>query len=77
MWLLRAKACKLERFDAGKSIPEYAILSHTWNRQEISFEDLNAYHDIREDDFELEGHQGIRKLLGFCGIAIARGVEYV
>lgn len=40
MHLLNARTRKLETF-VGKSIPPYAILSHTWTDDEVTFQDLN------------------------------------
>ncbi|KAF2624557.1 HET-domain-containing protein [Macroventuria anomochaeta] len=44
-------------------IPPYAILSHTWNGQEVAYKDLQSHKDIGEVDAKLKG--GYRKLF-FC-----------
>jgi len=61
MRLLNVKTRKLEEF-FGDSIPPYAILSHTWGKQEVSLQDLSR-----------EGHQqkqGYGKIEGCCRQAI-------
>ncbi|KAI4910125.1 hypothetical protein J4E90_007556 [Alternaria incomplexa] len=61
MRLLNVNTRKLEEF-FGDSIPPYAILSHTWGKEEVSLQDLSR-----------EGHQqkqGYGKIEGCCQQAI-------
>jgi hypothetical protein len=46
MRLLNAQLLKLEGF-YGDNNPPYAILSHTWEKEEATFNDLQKVH--RED----------------------------
>jgi hypothetical protein len=39
MWLLNATTLKLESF-LGSESPEYTILSHTWEDEEVTFQDI-------------------------------------
>ncbi|KAK1761565.1 hypothetical protein QBC47DRAFT_419894 [Echria macrotheca] len=55
MWLIRVSDYTLHEFLPGK-IPEYAILSHTWGSDEVSFRDMD------------ERPRAARKKLGFCKI---------
>ena len=41
MRLLNAKTLSLQEFHPGQE-PEYAILSHTWDAKEITYEDIAA-----------------------------------
>src|SRR5271155_2971591 len=41
MRLLNSKTLKLEEFPESE-IPKYAILSHTWGKDEISFQDMQT-----------------------------------
>jgi len=41
MRLINTYTCSLERF-TFPNVPEYAILSHVWGAEEVSFEDFNA-----------------------------------
>jgi hypothetical protein len=47
----------------GDQIPPYAILSHTWDGQEVTFKDLRNHRDVKEVDAKLKG--GYQKLF-FC-----------
>jgi hypothetical protein len=47
----------------GDKIPAYAILSHTWDGQEVSFQNLENHNDIKDVDTKLKG--GYQKLF-FC-----------
>ena len=39
MWLLNVDTRELEAFE-GRNIPLYAILSHRWEDEEVSFDDI-------------------------------------
>lgn len=41
MRLLNTQTLKLERF-LGSNIPSYVILSHTWEEEEVSLQDLSS-----------------------------------
>jgi len=43
MWLVNCTTLKLEDF-IGSNIPKYAILSHTWEEEEVTFHELDQYH---------------------------------
>lgn len=68
MRLLNIKHLRLEFF-ASTDIPAYAILSHTWAQEEVSYADFGAAKD--------NAGEGWRKILGCCKVAAARGFEYV
>jgi hypothetical protein len=44
MWLLEATSLKLHWFHNGAA-PRYAILSHTWGDEEVTFQELKAYNE--------------------------------
>jgi hypothetical protein len=50
-------------------IPPYAILSHTWEGQEVAYKDLRNYKDIQEVNANLKG--GYRKIF-FCAAQAKR-----
>jgi hypothetical protein len=55
-------------------IPPYAILSHTWEGQEVAYKDLRDYKDVREVDAKFKG--GYRKIF-FCAEQAQRdGLDY-
>ncbi|KAI1342864.1 heterokaryon incompatibility protein-domain-containing protein [Xylariaceae sp. FL0016] len=90
MRLLNAKTEQLKQFFDDK-IPWYAILSHTWQNDEVEFKDINpghcAWHVPRtqkERDAQLydfisryRAKQGYGKILGCCRQALADGFEWV
>jgi hypothetical protein len=41
MWLVNCRTLKLEQF-VGSNIPKYAILSHTWEKEEVRFQELDV-----------------------------------
>jgi hypothetical protein len=67
MRLLNARTRKLEEF-FEKDIPNYAILSHTWGKEEIIFKDFDA---------ELGPRRSSTKIDGCCAQALTDGLDYV
>ena len=72
MRLLHTSPIQLSSFDDDASIPSYAILSHTWGDDEISFNDLLHYTES-----ELNGSEGYHKIRSCCALAASDGHEYV
>ncbi|UKZ53258.1 hypothetical protein TrVGV298_007050 [Trichoderma virens] len=54
----------------GNDIPQYAILSHRWESDEISYQDM---HDTKKH----ENKQGFRKISQFRQLALRDGYKYV
>lgn len=69
MRLLNATTHVIEEFVEG-SIPLYAILSHTWGRDEVSFRDI---HDLRF----ARTKYGFAKILHTCNQALSNHLQYV
>ena len=69
MRLLNTKTLKLHRF-LGDEIPKYAILSHTWGKDEVLFQDMSK---PAEQLAELTGYA---KLWNCCAEANANKLEY-
>lgn len=63
MWLINTRTLVLQEF-FGDSIPPYAVLSHRWTDDEISFTD---FREGRRKD-----STGYRKIVDFCEIAVSR-----
>jgi hypothetical protein len=71
MRLLNNSSLRLESF-FDSAIPEYAILSHTWGKEEILFDDI---HDSTKP---LPIHKkGFAKLQGSCDQARRDGYGYI
>ena len=68
MRLLNTTTRKLEEF-GGNNIPLYAILSHTWGKNEITFQDIEG-----GDAEEKVGYEKVRKT---CSRAADDGFKYV
>ena len=68
MRLLDATTCQLREF-FGDKIPNYAILSHTWEEEEVSFHDLKDGKGPRL--------MGFVKIQGCCNQAATDGFQYV
>ena len=71
MRLLRTKDLGFEEF-LGEEVPKYAILSHTWEQEEISYQEMNK---SREDE-SIRLRLGYKKILYFCTHAAIAEIEY-
>ncbi|KFA56184.1 hypothetical protein S40293_00210 [Stachybotrys chartarum IBT 40293] len=71
MRLLNTTTLQLESHDV-EAQPRYAILSHTWERDEVLYHDMTA-----ASDDVWRGRQGAAKVLGFCDIAKKHGFDLV
>ncbi|KAF5346939.1 hypothetical protein D9758_010162 [Tetrapyrgos nigripes] len=71
MRLLNTDTLNLFEFP-GSHIPPYAILSHTWGKEEITFQDIQS--SSRD---ALRRKAGFSKLQSCCNLARAHGFEYV
>ena len=67
MRLLNSTTLKLHEF-IGSQIPPYAILSHTWDKEEVSCQELSAGTAVEKKGFE--------KIKRCCEIAAGDGFEY-
>ena len=68
MRLLHVTTLSLSEF-AEHDIPPYAILSHRWEQEEVSFQDMNGR--------DAENKAGFQKIKNFCRTAAEDGFEYV
>ena len=70
MRLINVKTLGLEEF-LGDDVPRYAILSHTWGSEEVSFPWFNVNGPHRNHDFA-----GYKKVLQCCAQAERDGYRY-
>jgi Heterokaryon incompatibility protein (HET) len=68
MRLLNTESMRLEEFH-GSNIPPYAILSHTWGKEEVSFQDL-----VGGDATKL---RECKKIIGCRNQAVSDGYRYI
>ncbi|KAH8800328.1 heterokaryon incompatibility protein-domain-containing protein [Xylogone sp. PMI_703] len=71
MRLLNVKTFEFEEFigKVGNGIPLYAILSHTWDIEEVSFEDYVGQ--------QCKSKKGYNKIYNCCRVAESEGFQYV
>lgn len=67
MWLLNTRSLKLRAF--VEHIPDYVILSHTWDQEEVTFDDIHRPQATRM--------AGYAKIKGCCEIAVRDGFEWI
>lgn len=71
MRLLNAATRRLEYFNSECDVPgDYAILSHTWGEEEVSFDDVRCGEGVSEKI-------GDRKIALSCLQALQDGLRYV
>ena len=66
--MLDTSTYKLHEY-LGHDIPPYGILSHRWENEEVTFQDLR--HGLGPE------RQGWRKIVGCCKHAIGDRIDYV
>ncbi|KPM43891.1 hypothetical protein AK830_g2661 [Neonectria ditissima] len=71
MRLLNARTLEVEFF-AGSDVPGYAILSHTWGKEEVTLEDIQRCSQV-----EATALERYSKLRGSCETAISLGLDYI
>jgi hypothetical protein len=75
MRLLDVHSLKLKQFigDVGDGVPEYAILSHVWGDDEVSFQEMNDnIHISRAPE-----RKGLEKIFQVCDKAKSDGHDWV
>ncbi|KNB04411.1 hypothetical protein FOXG_19287 [Fusarium oxysporum f. sp. lycopersici 4287] len=73
MWLLDAKSVRLVSFANQEEIPPYAILSHTWTNEEVSFRDIMSV----DTGTNLATMAGWFKIKNACRLTLSFGLSYV
>ncbi|OTA96198.1 hypothetical protein M434DRAFT_393057 [Hypoxylon sp. CO27-5] len=67
MWLINCQSRHLEEF--VKDVPAYAILSHTWGEEEVTFSDMS-------DPGKAETKDGFKKIRATCRVALEQDLKY-
>ncbi|KAK0112792.1 hypothetical protein ONS95_014525 [Cadophora gregata] len=67
MWLINTTTIQLEEF-FGSDTPRYAILSHTWEEEEVSFQEFGSQSSVLK--------KGWSKITKTCTKALRHGYEY-
>ena len=71
MRLLHSATETLTSFDTDGSIPPYAILSHRWEDDEVTFQEVNS------QDPAVKKKKGYRKIRQACSRAQQQGIAWV
>ncbi|KAI1775746.1 HET-domain-containing protein [Hypoxylon cercidicola] len=71
MRLLNSNSLRLESFE-GEVKPQYAILSHTWGKEEVLFEDVE-----NRENLNWQCKSGFTKVQGSCRQASLDGYDYI
>ena len=75
MWLIDTKTFALqERLQAFFKEEGYAILSHRWEGQEISFEQYTSHIPSLSSEKALPTRQ-LQKIRGACQTAVSQGLK--
>jgi hypothetical protein len=69
MWLVNATMLKLHQFSES-NIPQYSILSHTWEDEEVTFQELVL------PSSRVESKKGYLKIKQTCIRALEHGIQY-
>ena len=69
MHLIDTEKLKLKEF-TGRQIPKYAILSHTWDKEEV------LYRDMVRGDEATRAMKGYGKIVRTCAKARRHGLEW-
>ncbi|KAL8994767.1 MAG: hypothetical protein Q9169_005351 [Polycauliona sp. 2 TL-2023] len=69
MWLINAKTLKLEEV-WGETVKSYAILSHRWEEEEVSHQDMHDYAIAVKK-------KGFTKIAKSCELALKDGFDYM
>lgn len=76
MRLLNTSSLELSRLFVPSEVPEYAIFSHRWNTEEVTFADLcNAENPGRKS--RMETKNGFAKIAGVCEQALKDGYDWI
>lgn len=71
MWLLNAHSWEMKDFLSEKETPPYAILSHTWGDEEVTFRDWHS-----EPWPQVQNKLGYRKIKYCCEQAVVDGLDW-
>lgn len=72
MRLLETNSLKFEEF-FEKHVPAYAILSHRWEKEEITFQDMSGSSNL----LQAQNKYGFSKLKNACVLALSQGYQYI
>jgi|SRR5688572_683706 hypothetical protein len=72
MRLINTASIQLHEFTNDENVPPYAILSHTWEDQEVTYQDMKT----RGSDPSVTSMKGYDKVVQCCHQAFQKGLEW-
>lgn len=69
MRLLDTRTCQPKEFVTEENVPRYAILSHTWGDDEVTYQDMMAPN--------VEQKLGYKKIKFGCEQSIKDGIDWI
>ncbi len=76
MRLLNTATSKLAEF-SGSEIPKYAILSHRWGAEEVTFQDIQNSNNLQGYIQTMANFEGWFKINGSCAQAIVDRYQWI
>ncbi|KAK1751394.1 heterokaryon incompatibility protein-domain-containing protein [Echria macrotheca] len=76
MWLINTTTLELEDFISADTAPAYAILSHTWGSEEVTFTEYKGWPESLEKKKTFQGKKGFAKIEKTCSLARESGIRY-
>jgi hypothetical protein len=70
MRLLRSRDLTFQSFIEYESIPKYAILSHTWEEEEVTYKEMSKHPD------QAVSKRGYQKIKACAQLALQDGLDY-
>ena len=72
MRLINAASLELHEFPNDENVPPYAILSHTWEEQEVTLQHMNS----RDSNPGIRSMKGYDKITQFCHQALLKSLDW-
>lgn len=72
MRLINTQTWDFKEFISDDQIPRYAILSHTWEEGEVTFQQWEARATV-----DISHMQGYKKIMGFGEMAASSGFQWI
>ncbi|KAI1424920.1 heterokaryon incompatibility protein-domain-containing protein [Xylaria sp. FL1777] len=70
MRLVNVNTLSITEFLSDYQVPRYAILSHTWSSDEVTFQEMQKRRAVRDK-------RGMHKIKGVCEVAKRNGFEWI
>ena len=78
MWLINSASSQLKNFISDDDTPSYAILSHTWGDEEVTFQHWQAAYSSETqfgalpDDWKKRNLDNLQSMAGYDKVAMCQ-----